>query len=114
MLTVESLKAFGANTDEGIKRCAGMENFYLNLVRRSLDDAKFDQLRSAVNAKDYEKAFEIVHSMKGVFANLSLDPVLKPIEKITDLLRNKSDADYGELLDEAEKSVRKLEALVKE
>ena len=114
MLTVESLKIFGANTDEGINRCAGMEDFYLNLVARSLEEAKFDQLRSAVKAKDYEKAFEIAHSIKGILANLSLDPVLKPVEKITDLLRNKTDAEYEELLDEAESAFRKLEALVKE
>lgn len=42
------------------------------------------------------------------------DPELNSVERITDLLRNKADAEYDELQDGAEKSFRKPEAPVKE
>ena len=29
MITIESLREFGADVDTGVKRCAGKENFYL-------------------------------------------------------------------------------------
>ena len=32
MITVDNLKKFGANTEEGIARCMGNEQFYLKLV----------------------------------------------------------------------------------
>ena len=31
MITIDELKQFGANTDEGVARCMGNEEFYLNL-----------------------------------------------------------------------------------
>ena len=32
MLTIENLKEFGANVEEGVARCMGLNDFYLKLV----------------------------------------------------------------------------------
>ena len=32
MLTIDSLRRFGANTEEGLSRCMDNEDFYLRLV----------------------------------------------------------------------------------
>ena len=41
MLTIENLKALGANTDEGLARCLGKEDFYLRMVGLALADDGF-------------------------------------------------------------------------
>ena len=38
MLTIEKLKAYGANVDEGLSRCMNNETFYLRLVNMAADN----------------------------------------------------------------------------
>lgn len=58
MLTIETLKDFGADTDEGMGRCFGNKDFYLKLVRIVPGEANFDKLADAVRADDLDAAFE--------------------------------------------------------
>jgi len=100
MLSVEKLKNFGADTEEGLSRCMGMADFYLQLCQMVLQEKSFDALKAAIEAKDYDKAFEAAHSLKGVLGNLSLTPLYTPASEITEHLRRKEDADYEGLLKE--------------
>ena len=79
MLTVDSLKAFGANTEEGLGRCMNNEAFYLRLVGMALQDGNYEALRTSLEAGDLKAAFEAAHSLKGVLANLALTPLLAPV-----------------------------------
>lgn len=97
MITIEKLKAFGADTQTGLARCMNKEDFYLKLVGMGLNEPRFEELGPALEAKNYEKAFEICHSLKGVIGNLALDPLYKEICEITELLRAKTDMDYTNL-----------------
>ena len=47
MLTIEKLREFGANVDEGMSRCMNNETFYLHLVNMALQDGGFERLRQA-------------------------------------------------------------------
>lgn len=98
MLTVDSLKAFGADTSDGLKRCMDNQAFYLKLVEKALEDKNFEVLEQSIAAKDLEKAFEAAHSLKGVLGNLALTPIFTPVLEITELLRAKTDTDYSSLL----------------
>ena len=100
MLTVENLRAWGANVDEALVRCLNNESFYLKLVNKALTDPSFDKLAEAVCAGDLEKGFDLAHSLKGVCANLALTPICRPVEQITELLRSRTDTDYAELLEQ--------------
>ena len=99
MLTIEKLKEFGANTDEGLGRCLNNEAFYLRLVGKALDDASFDKLTAAVDAGDTDAAFEAAHALKGVLANLALTPIAGVTSELTELLRAKTEADYKSYAD---------------
>ena len=44
MLTVENLKEFGANVEEGIARCMGLNDFYLKLVNMAVPDEQLNTL----------------------------------------------------------------------
>ena len=98
MLTVESLREFGANTKDGLSRCMNNEGFYLRLVNMALDDPNFDTLASAVENDDKNAAFEAAHALKGTLANLSLTPLCEPVSEMTELLRAGRDADYAAYL----------------
>ena len=56
-MTLDALRAYGANTGEGLSRCMNNEPFYLRMVAMALADDNFDALASAVNAGDAIAAF---------------------------------------------------------
>ena len=47
MITLEQLRAWGADTDEALPRCLNNEGFYLKLVCRAVEEPAFDRLREA-------------------------------------------------------------------
>lgn len=94
MLTLEKLRAFGANVEEGLQRCVNNETFYLKLVEKAIRDPAFDNLRGIAEKGDLERGFEIAHALKGVTANLALTPLFIPISEVTELFRNRTETDY--------------------
>ena len=111
MLTIEKLRDFGADTEDGLKRCLDMEDFYLDLVKTSMDDSQLNELAAALDARDLNKAFECAHALKGVYANLSLTPLFKPVSEMTELLRSRTDTDYSGLLEQTRSALARLKAL---
>ena len=98
MITIDELKQFGANTDEGVARCMGNEEFYLKLVSTVPGQKEFTVLSDKIAEGDLSAAFEAAHALKGVLGNLSLTPLYDKVCEITELLRVKTDTDYSELL----------------
>lgn len=109
---IDELRAFGANVDEGLGRCMGMEALYLRLVGTAAADANFARLTDAVAAGDLDEAFEASHALKGVLANLSLTPLTEPVSEICELLRARTQTDYAPLLATIEARHAELLALV--
>lgn len=64
------------------------------LVRKYLlkipDDKTYQSLTDALEKKDYETAFRDAHTLKGVAANLDLEPLLLSSSALTETLRNKN------------------------
>ncbi len=95
MLTIDILKSFGADVDEGLERCLDDEVFYLELIPSALDESYYKAIDDALAAKDLDKAFEAAHALKGLLANLSLNPICEPVSEMTELLRSRTDTDYS-------------------
>ena len=100
MITLDKLREFGADVDEGLARCYGNEALYLRLVGKVEDEPNFARLRDAIASGDKDAAFEAAHAIKGALGNLSLTPMTDMVSEITELLRAKQDADYDTLLAE--------------
>ena len=98
MLTIQGLKDFGANIEEGMKRCMNNEAFYLRLVAMVPGDAGFNKLYDAIESGDLKAGFEAAHALKGVLGNLSLTPIYDPVQEITERLRAGEEADYSEYI----------------
>ena len=98
MLTIDGLRDFGADVDQGLQRCMNNEAFYLRLVPMAANDAGFEKLGAAVAGGDLTAAFEAAHALKGVLGNLALTPLYEPVSEMTELLRARQEADYAALL----------------
>ena len=110
-MTIDDLRRFGADTDEGIRRCMGNEGFYLRLVKMMPNDQNFAILFDAIEKGDLATAFEAAHALKGALGNLSMTPLLDPVLKITDLLRSRTRMDYSDLVSEIRKKHHELAEL---
>ena len=108
MLTIDGLRAYGADVDEGLTRCFNNEDFYLKLVGMLNNETNFDRLSEAVDAGDLDAAFEAAHALKGVLGNLSLTPAYDKVCEITELLRARTDMDYSALMAEIREQQRIL------
>ena len=102
MFTIDKLKAFGCNVEEGLSRCMNEEFFYIHLVTSLITetDKKLPLLEEAINQNDLQKAFEYAHGLKGVYGNLAITPLYEKISNVTELLRAKEEADYPSLIKE--------------
>lgn len=98
MITIDALRSFGANVDEGLSRMMGNEAFYLRLVGMGLSDSNFDKLSDALAKDDLDNAFEAAHALKGVLANLALTPLTQTASEMTELLRSRTKMDYSAML----------------
>ena len=111
MITIDSLKTYGANVEEGLARCLNKEDFYLKMVNLGLKDERFEKLGDILASKDLDAAFEACHALKGVIGNLALTPLYEPINKMTELLRARTDTDYSELAAEIKTQRDKILAM---
>ena len=100
MITIEKLKAFGANTEEGLGRCMGNEALYLRLVATIPAEKNFDKLKTSIESNNLDEAFDAVHALKGVLGNLALTPMFDMAVKITEPLRNRPAMDYSGMVSE--------------
>ena len=112
MLTLESLREYGANVEEGMSRCLNDESFYMRLVKMAADEEKFEKLPAAVESGDLDAGFELAHGLKGIIGNLSLTPLYDPICEITELLRSRTETDYSELLETIRKKHEELKSML--
>ena len=108
MITIEKLREFGADVDDGLSRCLNNADFYTNLVGKLTEDKTLYLLEQQLIRKDLDGAFETAHSLKGVYANLSLTPLTVPVTDITELLRNRTNTEYTELMDKLKNEFERL------
>ena len=93
-MSIEKLRELGANVDEGLERCMGMEDFYLEMIELGLSDDRFEALGKALEEGNLDRAFEDAHALKGVVGNLALTPLYETVSEITENLRTKVQTDY--------------------
>ena len=93
MSVIDDLKNFGADVETGLSRCINNEAFYIKMIKMGVSDERFEKLKSVLDEKNYDEAFEIVHALKGMIGNLALNPIYETICKMTELLRSRTDTD---------------------
>ncbi len=112
MLTIDALREYGANVDEGLSRCINNEALYLRLVGTVVDEKSFDRLHEALSENNLDEAFEAAHALKGALGNLAITPIYDKVVEITELLRARTKMDYSSLEDEIKAKREELRKLI--
>lgn len=110
-MTLEQLRNFGCNVDEGLQRCMNNESFYLMLVNKFLTTTDLTKLNDAISSNDLETAFKEAHSLKGVCGNLSITPLYNAVAELVEFLRIKKEMDYNPLLQKINNLFNELKSL---
>jgi hypothetical protein len=113
MVTIDELKAFGANTEEGIRKCGNKESLYLRLVSDIPYNESFKKLEDAFHAKDFDMAYAACNHLRNEVGNLSLTPLYAPLMEIENLLRNNKGGGYHTPLKALKQEKEKLEQICK-
>ena len=85
------LEELGADVDNTISRFMGKEDLYLKFLNKFQNDQSFTNIKQSIAEENAVESFKAAHTLKGVAANLGLDPIAKGASDITELLRGKED-----------------------
>lgn len=114
MMTIETLRAYGAAVDEGLARCLNNEAFYLRMVGMMENDTHAEALEEAVSRGDLQAAFEAAHALKGSLANLALTPALHAVTEILEPLRHREErSDYAVLARRVREEMDALQTMIR-
>ena len=114
MNVLEKLENIGCNIKEGLERCLNKEDFYLKLLKMAVSENKVYELKDSINNKDYDKAFSISHTLKGVYANLAITPLYNLLYNLTEELRIKKEMDYTNEISEIISLFEKIKSIITE
>ena len=97
------LGAWGVPMKETMERFLDDGGFYMECLQDFMQDGNLAALDAALQAKDYQAAFDASHTLKGVAGNLGLKPLFDAVVEIVEPLRNKDysnlDAQYHHIVD---------------
>ena len=98
------LEEWGCDVTGAMTRFLEDEELYLTCLDTVITDKAFERLGMALVDGDVKEAFDSAHTLKGVFSNMGLKPMLRIVECLVEPLRegNITDLmpDYHRLLDE--------------
>lgn len=111
-----ALEGMGMNVDNTVKRFMGNEALYLKFLNKFQADQSVANIRQYIAEQNAEEAFKSAHTLKGVAANLGLDPIAQYASDIVELFRGKtqfSEVDTDKLTTLNEELKSSYEALMK-
>ena len=82
------MEACGIDVAGALERMMGNENLFFRMMNKFTEDTIFPNLKASLEEKDYSKAFEYAHALKGVAGNLGLNSVMEADAVIVEKLRN--------------------------
>lgn len=92
MLTIEVLRACGADTKAGLAQCLNDESLYLSLVGMLLNDGRFEALAQAVKSVDAHNALHLAHGLLETASGLALTPLAQRLEQMVLCLQLQGDS----------------------
>ena len=86
MTLQECYEKMGGNYEEVLSRLTKEERIE-KFMLRFLEDHSFEELCKALEEKNYEEVFRMVHTLKGVSLNLGFISLYQASEKMTEAVR---------------------------
>lgn len=107
-------KAIESDYDAVLHRMGGSERMVDKFVKKFPGDTAAAQLFESFNNKDYETAFRMAHTLKGVCLNLGFDKLQRSSAELTEALRNQVADNASELLEKVRRDYDEIIGLLKE
>lgn len=102
------LEENGVEVENTINRFMGNEAMYLKFLGKFLEDKNCINIGKNLEKKNYEEAYKCAHTLKGVAANLGLEPIQRTVSVLVEELRGKSKEEVNvEKANEEWQSVKK-------
>lgn len=103
MTAKECYELIGGNYEEALRRVM-MDSMIEKLSAMFLDDKSYVGLVAAMEENDYDEAFKMAHTLKGVCQNLAYTALGSVSDELTEALReNKRDVELAKQLFEKTK-----------
>lgn len=83
----EELEQWGCDIKGAMSRFLDDKELYLTCLDTVVVDRAFEKLGMALVEENVKEAFDSAHTLKGVFANMGLTPLLRIVECIVEPLR---------------------------
>ncbi len=91
----------GFEMEKTLARFMGKEDLYEKFLLRFKEDKNMEKLKAAYEKGNMEEAFFAAHTLKGVVANLGMEPLLKPLTPLVEKFRaGEDDAEAKAYFDE--------------
>ncbi|MDD3218956.1 MAG: Hpt domain-containing protein [Lachnospiraceae bacterium] len=84
---VNKLETWGCDIKAAMERFLDDEELYEECLQTFKEDPGFAELGKLLETKDYKQAFDCVHTLKGVSANLGINPLWNALSDMTEELR---------------------------
>jgi hypothetical protein len=99
------LKKWGARPEDALRRVLSDSILYEKLLKELAVSVEPDMLHLLLDQKDYSKAFQVSHNLKGSAVYLSLIPLEDSFGVLTELLRPFYEKGQTECTDELEAQI---------
>jgi len=100
----KDLSDWGVDLKETLSRFIDDKDFYVSCLHIFTSEDEFEVLDDSIKKEDYQKAFEVAHSLKGLTGNLGLTPLYEKLCIFVESLRNK---DYSNIKEEYQEIIEK-------
>jgi HPt (histidine-containing phosphotransfer) domain-containing protein len=105
---IESLKKYGVNIDETMKRFVNDEEFYLECMDMFFQDDSLEKLIKAIKENNNSVAFDAAHTLKGIVGNLGLEVLFEKVSTLVEELRDNRPINASKYLDEINEEYTKI------
>lgn len=109
----KELEEYGVDVKGVLNRFMNNEALFTKFILKFVDDKNFDSLKKAVLDKDYSEIEMYAHTLKGVSANLGIEPIYNISTKIVELVRSNNTEPIGNMVNELEQKYKDFIAIVK-
>ena len=87
------LEEGGINVKEAMQRFMNNEQLWIKFLKKFKADSSYEKLVKSIEEKEWNKAFEAAHTLKGITGNLALSKLHDLVSRQTDYLRGE-DTDF--------------------
>lgn len=84
------LEEGGINVEEAMQRFMNNEKLWTKFLKKFKADLSYENLVKAIEEKEWNKAFEAAHTLKGITGNLALSKLHDLVSRQTDYLRGEN------------------------